>query len=201
MLETQTGVSWEMGYENYFRRGWFSVNAYQLELEDEIAYDPTAAQPVGAMFPGANVNFDPTTHKGLIIEGDYSMLDNLRLSASYSYNDATFDTGVNAGNRISFVPGHSARMALNWLPADNTNVMLEALYTGERFVSGDNANTLPEVGDVKVVNMAAGYQFQDYRIGLRVNNITNRKYNDFETPFGVNPAPERNFRLEVSVDI
>ena len=201
ILETQTGVSWEMGYEKTFERGWLSINAYQLELEDEIAFDPTATPPAGAFFNGANVNFDPTTHQGIMLDGDYMVTNNLQVSASYTYTDATFDSGIYAGKSVSFVPQHSARVAMNWTPVENTNLRLEALYTGDRYVSGDNANLLPEVDSITVLNLSASHRLQDYHIGFRVNNLSNRKYNDFVTPFGVNPAPERNVRLEVSVQI
>lgn len=201
ILDTQTGVSWEMGYEKTFDSGWLSINAYQLELEDEIAFDPTATQPAGAFFNGANVNFDPTTHRGIMLEGDYSLLNNLQFSASYTYTDATFDSGSNAGKSVSFVPEHSSRVAMNWMPVENANLLLEALYTGERYVSGDNANALPEVDSLTVMNLALGQQIQNYHLGLRINNLSNRKYNDFATPFGVNPAPERNYWLEVAVEL
>lgn len=201
ILETQTGVSWEMGYEKTFESGHLSINAYQLELEDEIAFDPTATQPAGAFFNGANVNFDPTTHRGIMLDGDYLVTGNLQISASYTYTDATFDSGIYAGKSVSFVPEHSARLAMNWTPFDNTNLRLETMYTGDRYVSGDNANLLPEVDSTILLNLSVGQQLQGYHIGLRVNNLSNRKYNDFATPFGVNPAPERNFQLEVSVEI
>jgi len=201
VLKTQTGISWEMGYEKTFDKAWLSVNAYQLELEDEIAFDPTATKPAGAFFNGANVNFDPTTHRGIILDGDFFISDNLQFSTSYTYTDATFDSGSNAGKRVSFVPEHSARVAMSWMPDANTNLLLEALYTGERYVSGDNANVLPQVDSSTVLNLAVGRQLQNYHVGLRINNLSNQKYDDFVTPFGVNPAPQRNYRLEVSVEI
>ncbi|NNJ91879.1 MAG: TonB-dependent receptor, partial [Gammaproteobacteria bacterium] len=81
------------------------------------------------------------------------------------------------------------------------NLLLEALYTGERYVSGDNANVLPQVDGSTLINLAVSRQLQNYHVGLRVNNLSNRKYDDFVTPFGVNPAPERNYRLEVGVEL
>jgi iron complex outermembrane receptor protein len=200
ILNTQTGVSWEMGYENRFDSSWFSINAYQLELEDEIAFDPTATKPVGAFFNGANVNFEPTTHKGIIAETGFSLMNNLSMSVNYSYTDARFDSGVNAGKRISFVPEHSARLAMDWMPAEKMHALLEMLYTSDRFVSGDNANVLPEMDAVTLLNLTFNYHLNNYNFGLRVNNLTNQEYNDFETPFGVNSAPQRNYWFEVSAE-
>ena len=206
VLKTQTGVSWEAGFDHAYEKGWVSANLYRLDLEDEIAFDTTATKPVGGAFNGANVNFDPTRHQGVILQGGYSLFKDVELSASYSYTDARFRSGVYSGNRISFIPEHSARVSTDWRFNERAGVMLEALYTGERYLSGDNVNNLAPEDAFTVLNLSTRYEWQKYRLGLRVNNITSEKYNDFASTFGFGgrygyPAPERNFMLEASVEL
>ncbi|MGB0722426.1 MAG: TonB-dependent receptor [Gammaproteobacteria bacterium] len=197
VLRNQTGESWEAGAE--WRQGAdrFAFNLYRLNLEDEIAFDPTATAPPGSFFAGANVNFDPTRHQGFVIEGDSVLFERLTLGASYAYTDARFLSGVNRDRHISYVPSNSARVSGDYRFNDAVSLYGEMLFTGERHVSGDNANAAPPADSDTVFNFNLRYRLGALTLSAKLNNALDEKYEGFETAFGAFPAPERNVAFEM----
>ena len=194
-LEAQTGDSVEAGIEYSNNHSTTKLIVYKLSLEDEIAFDPSAPDPFGSNF-GANVNFDPTTHQGVILETRYGMRQKVTLYGNYTYTDATFDSGVFDGNAISGVAENSARLDINYAINSSINTNMGAVYIGSHYLSGDNANLQSKVSGYSVVDMNLAYTYMDWRLNLRVNNLTNRKYAETTNSFGSRyPSPERNFLL------
>ena len=199
-LKAQTGDSVEAGIEYSNNDLSSKLVVYKLSLEDEIAFDPSATQPVGAFFAGANVNFDPTTHQGVILESQYKIGRMVKLSGNYTYTDATFDSGVFSGKAISGVPENSARLDINYAINNSIstklNANLGAIYIGSHFLSGDNANTQDKVSGYTVLDLNLAYSYMTWKFNLKVNNLTNRKYVENANSFGSKfPSPERNFLL------
>ena len=199
-LKAQTGDSVETGIEYTNDNLSSKLVVYKLSLEDEIAFDPSATQPVGAFFAGANVNFDPTTHQGVILESQYKIGRMVKLSGNYTYTDATFDSGVFSGKAISGVPENSARLDINYAINNSIstklNANLGAIYIGSHFLSGDNANTQDKVSGYTVLDLNLAYSYMTWKFNLKVNNLTNRKYVENANSFGSKfPSPERNFLL------
>ena len=199
-LKAQTGDSVEAGIEYSNNDLSSKLVVYKLSLEDEIAFDPSATQPVGAFFAGANVNFDPTTHQGVILESQYKIGRMVKLSGNYTYTDATFDSGVFSGKAISGVPENSARLDINYainnFISTKLNANLGAIYIGSHFLSGDNANTQDKVSGYTVLDLNLAYSYMTWKFNLKVNNLTNRKYVENANSFGSKfPSPERNFLL------
>jgi iron complex outermembrane receptor protein len=200
-LKTQKGVSWELGTEWTIPGYQAKVILYRLDLEDEIAFDPTAPQPVGAFFPGANINFDPTTHKGLILQASHHLTSEMRLSADYTYNHATFDSGVFAGNTISGVPREIFKFAIDYDFLPQWHWYIEANYTGKQYLTGDNANAEGWLPGYTVVNTTLDYRYKRLKIGAKLNNLQNKKYAEVRNVYGaVFPMPERNYWLYASYD-
>lgn len=195
-LKVQTGDSFEMGVEYINSSAKLKVVVYKLSLEDEIAFDPTATQPMGSMFAGANVNFDPTTHQGVIIESGFDITESLYLSGNYASTNATFDSGVFSGNKISGVAKNSARVNANYVVTDAINANVGVVYVGSHYLSGDNANALAKVSGYTVVDLNLAYDYKDWSLNLKVNNLNNRKYiENASSPDSHFPSPERNFLL------
>lgn len=195
-LRPQTGNSFEAGINYSDETVSYELSFYQLALKDEIAFDPSAPQPVGAFFAGANVNFDPTTHRGVSLDVSRELSERFDINASYSYSDASFDSGVFAGNTISGVPENSASVSVNYEHSSVINVLVAANYVGSRYLDGDNANSLSKLPNHTVINSNLIYQHNDLRFNLRVNNLTNRRYVENANSFGsLFPSPERNFLL------
>jgi iron complex outermembrane receptor protein len=194
-LRAQTGISREVGFT--FDSGNLSSRlvVYDLSLEDEIAFDPSAPDPFGTMF-GANVNFDPTTHKGVVLESSYGITSRIDVSGSYSYSDAKFDSGVFEGNDISGTANNSARANANYKFSDFLGFNLGAVYVGSRYLDGDNANSQGKGSSYTVLNTNLLYSYKNWKINFKINNVNNQKYFENANSFGSRfPLPERSYLL------
>lgn len=198
VLRPQTGNSFEAGVSWERQGASLDVNIYRLNLKDEIAFDSTATRPTGAFFAGANVNFDPTRHQGLSIDISLPVDERLTLWGGYAYTDARFRSGSNANRHIAYVPTHSARASAEYRWNDALSSYAEVVFTGERHISGDNANTRAPADSDTVVNVNTQYRIGDVRLTGRVNNVFNELYDGFESSLGSFPLPERNLAVEIA---
>ncbi len=194
-LQTQTGTSWEGGAEWQRNGDFLKLVLYRLDLENEIGFDPTVADPFGG-FTGANVNFSSTVHDGLILEGGYGLGPKWFVAGSYSYTDAYFDAGTFSGKQISGVSRHLLRATASYRIRSSLRAFLELQLNGDQFLSGDNANAKARQSGFGVLNLHVSYEYRGLSVSARVNNLLDRKYNEVENAFGaLFPAPERNFML------
>ena len=199
-LDTQTGVSYEAGTE--WRRGPSQVKflIYELRLDNEIDFDSTASGPGG--FPGANTNLDPTRRKGMTLEAHTRAGEYLGLSAQFAYVDAKFDGGSFDGNAIPFVAAQRAQLAANYglnrWGLLHWHLFGELQYTGQRYQDSDYDNTLARLPALTLLNLAANYDHTTWRISARINNVANKKYNNYAVYNSYYPAPERNAMLSVT---
>jgi iron complex outermembrane receptor protein len=202
-LKTQTGNSAELGMQWNQNNHRASITAYRLSLKDEIAFDPSVPEPVGSFFgPGANVNFDPTTHEGLILDSVYPLTTSLAVVTSFTYTDARFDSGVYADKHI---PGISPRTLTIAPELNNGNGFvsrMEFAYNDAAYVAGDNDNVLNRKEAYTLVNAGVSVKQSGWGLSLRINNLLNRTYNESQNSWGsIMSANEINFWLALTVDI
>ncbi len=200
-LKPQTGVSWETGAQWQARNHHLKLTFYRLSLKDEIAFDPSAPPPTGAFFPGANVNFDPTTHQGVILNAGFETERGTRVEGSWNVVDATFDSGVFSGNRIGGVPEQQLRVSLDQAFPAAFRLRLEGIYRGAAYLAGDNANALPEQGGYTIYNAVLDWQRKNLQLALRINNLADKRYAESRNSYGaVFPSPGRNAWLTLAYD-
>lgn len=186
-LQTQSGVSYETGVEWQQNNHDLKITLYQLNLRDEIAFDPTQTptQPFGA-----DVNLPPTRRNGVIISGHYPVSDNFRLGADYGYVNAFFIQGPYNGNQIPFVAKNIVNLNTDYHFLTHWDFYLEQLYTGNRFASGDYQNINGKLPGYALTNASIQYQKNHWLFSARVNNIFNKQYNAFVV---FNPAMMQDF--------
>lgn len=203
-LETQTGESKELGVE--IKQSDYSVRAviYRLDLKDEIAYDSLAPKPIAGNFNGANVNFDPTTHDGVIVDAYYQLTQSVGFNGSFTYTEAVFDSGVYGGNTISGVPDKVYLLTMDYRQSSNWRYFVEVAYTGDRYLPGDNDNLQGKQSSYSVVNTNINYDRKAWRFSVRINNLLDKEYSessvaaDAFSPAAYYPSPERNFWLSAA---
>jgi iron complex outermembrane receptor protein len=199
-LDTQTGVSYEAGTEWHQNSNRVKFLVYELRLDNEIDFDSTAVGP--GSFPGANTNLDPTRRKGMTLEMSTRAAQYLDVSAQFAYVDATFDGGSFDGKAIPFVAAQRAQLSANYGLAQwglsHWHLFGELQYTGQRYQDSDYSNTLAKLPTLTLLNLAMDYDQKDWRIGARLNNVSNKKYNSYAVYNSYYPAPERNAMLTVT---
>jgi len=197
--ETQTGLSSEIGLEWHHGGKGASIQLYQLDLNNEIVFDP-------ALF--LNTNTGNTRRRGVILDGQYTLNDHFDVSASYSYLDARVTGGVLDGKRLTFLPEHNGSIRLRFRRSENLSGYIEVLAVSERIFDGDFVNAFPGLSGHVVSNAGLSFDYRDFVLSIRGNNLLNSKYNDagslgfdFRSSFRQAgtffPAPERNIILSL----
>ncbi|MCP4980533.1 MAG: TonB-dependent receptor [Gammaproteobacteria bacterium] len=200
-LETQTGESIEIGI--HLTRGdhILAISIYQLDLEDEIAFDPTVGPDFGFGPIGLNVNLDDTRRVGMTISLFSQISSSISLNTELGLVDARYESGLYDNNEISGVADEIARLRGDYQINDFFNAYLEYQYSSPKFAQGDNANDFGKLRSITVFNAGIGYQNKAWDVNFRINNLTDEEYAEFVTNNGFGaayqPSPERNFMLAV----
>lgn len=201
-LETQTGLSKEIGLE--WSPGDMSIaaTAYRINLDNEIGFSG-----------GYNVNLPATRRDGMTLNGSIAVNEQLTFSGSYSYTDAVFTAGTDAGNRMPMVAKHTARLTADFQIDDNWSLVASADHVSDRILDDDAANTLPTLNDHTLFNLTTRYSRGPWRAVFKINNLLNSRHSDYgvyaEDWSGgfppviydaYYPTPERSWRLTVGYD-
>lgn len=176
-LAPQTGVSWEGGVE------WFGTQAggramlFELELDDEILYDPAALGP-GAQWGmlGANINLESSRRRGALLEWRWQAMERLSLGGSYTWTDAELTAGNADGKEVPYVAEHSAALNANWDVGYGFSLFAEYAYTGSRRALGDDQNVFERVDSEGLLNAALRWNAGQWNATLRANNLTDVDY-------------------------
>jgi outer membrane receptor protein involved in Fe transport len=197
---TQTGRSAEIG--SAWQGGSASVQAgvYQLDLENEIEFDPIRF---------INTNIGETRRRGAFIDAAWSPLEALTLSAHYGFVDATIVGGALEGLNVPFVADHTFLVGADYRVATGLNMHVEALGTSDRSAVGDFDEALPGAPGYVLANVNLRYRWRRLEAGLRVSNLLDKEYVDnaqvgFRAPSFTSetvqfPAPERTVMLTVGM--
>ncbi len=183
ILKTQQGLSIETGVE--WRAGSDSARflVYQLDLDDEIAFDPVNF---------ANINLDETRRKGLITSGRWQQTKKLGYSASYTLTDAEVLSGSFSGKDIPLVAKHSVLLGSDYQINEQWQLYGEVFATSERVFAGDFNNVLGRLPGYGLVNIKAAYDYRDFTFTARINNLLNKQYSDVgQLSFDPNTFAER----------
>jgi iron complex outermembrane receptor protein len=193
-LDPQTSNSWDLGYEWSNGEHGIKALAYDMELENEIIYDPFVPN---VWFPGANVNLDKSNRRGVIVDGYYSLTDALTLRANYTYTDAKITSGVFDGNHVPFVAENVGTLAAEWAVMDNVSIYVDGQYTGSRYPANDDGNIANKISSFWIYNANVRWTPGQWDINVRANNLSGEKYNSYESLFGMYPAAEATAEVRV----
>ena len=200
-LRTQRGVSYETGITYEKDNHVLDVSIYQLNLRDEISFDPlqTPQNPFGT-----NTNLAPTSRTGSSLSAKLPFNKWLSADMQINYVYARFSSGVNAGKHIPMVSDIITRGGILYRIDNNWQLYTEAIFTGRQFPANDNANISGAQGGYTVYNFNLRYQYQTFSVGLHANNIFNKNYYLY-TVYQTGavseyfyPAPDRNVMLTVN---
>ena len=166
-LKPQEGTNREIGA--YWNAASVSLHAdlYRTDLTDEIAYDGTTY---------TNVNLPATRHQGLELDGHWRLSPAWSSRFAYTYTDATYRRGADAGKRIPSVPRNHAALTLTWHGGRAGTWSALVDYTGPQRYSGDDANLLATEPGYTTVDLRADWDIKPWRLTARVTNLFDRHY-------------------------
>lgn len=135
--------------------------------------------------------------KGFEVDVIASPIAGMHIIMGYGYNDCKYTKGQYEGKRPYGTPKHIANF---WVSHKIMNGSLKGFglgfggnYASDHFLEGTNAITVP--GYTKF-DATLFYDASKYRIGLKMNNITDKEY--WASGFNATPQPTRTFVANVT---
>ncbi len=204
-LDTQEGVSMELGVEYRTSQYRLRGTVYRIDLDDEIAFDSTGF---------FNLNLDETRRNGLMLEADRQWTNAFNTRVSFTALDAEITDGDFDGNQLPLVPERTIRIDGIYSFNPGFFAGVEVIAVDDQVFGGDFANELKDLESYEVVNAHASYRHKNWVFGFRINNLlyeeyseTGSQYTSYDPPTfePVNqpsyfPSPERNFWLNAKVE-
>ncbi|MFC1843591.1 TonB-dependent receptor [Thermodesulfobacteriota bacterium] len=193
-LEAEEGKSFEAGFAiTPLQDISIGVTLFQIDMEDEISWN-------GAF----NENLDDTRHRGIETLLDYNLKGVLDLQLNYTYQETTFEAGLNKGNDIPLVPNHLLNATLDLTLPHDIHLIPSLKYVDESYLSGDNDNNAEKLNNYTVVDLLLRHKKEigniKFTVFLGVNNIFDEEFStfgiDYEKWFMDNifyPSPGRKF--------
>ncbi|GGI71136.1 TonB-dependent receptor [Shewanella gelidii] len=175
-LKPQTGRSFEAGWDYTTQQHVLRINVYRLDLENEIVWDPNAQKPDLGFFNGANVNADESRRYGASVDWDWQLSTALQLGGEYHYIDAEFTEGTHQGKQLSWVAEHNGSVFISHDLSDHWQLFADAVYVGERFMEGDNANVGDQLDSYVLTNVAINYRRDAWLASLKAENLFDETY-------------------------
>lgn len=193
-LDAQTSESYEAGVAWQGKAANATATAYHMTIDNEILFDPSAGGY------GVNINLPESERQGLMLDADINLSTQLNLRANYTFTEAEQTAGTFSGAQVPFVAEHTANLAIVFSFTQQLNAFVDAQYTGPRYRVGDDANTQGKLPSITVFNANLLWSIEDVELGLRIKNLTNEKYSDYQgySPYSGDyqyPQPERQYEV------
>ena len=207
-LKPASSDTYELGLKSQNTFGLFTLAVFNTVTKNDIVPDDANA--------GRNTfrNAEQTLRQGAELAWQHQLWQDLKLSASYSYLDATFDADIAATTtkplieKGTYIPGIAKNQAFTriaWQPEQGFQAGLEARYMDKIYVDDINSDTAPSY-TVMAANVGYLWVNRDWKVNsyARVDNLFDRNYvgsvivNDGNSRF-FEPADGRNFSVGMSV--
>jgi iron complex outermembrane receptor protein len=204
-LKTQMGTSYETGLKWAYAHNQFVLGAYWLNLNNEIAYDPsdTSVSPFGQMF-----NLPPTRRLGVDLAMHTVVTQSLSMDAQAGYVDGRFISGVHADKRIPTVSAFNVSLAATYAHQSQWFITLNEQYHSWFYAFEDLDNVGPKMPGYFLTNVALQKRWKKLDFNLSLNNLLDKHYvrfaNHFEVPFSSTeyfPGDGFNFLFKLTVHL
>lgn len=204
ILRTQKGASYETGIEWQEKIFLTKLNLYQLDLDNEIAFNPerTDSHPFGSWS-----NLDTTRRDGISLAENVEVNDQTKLNGQLNYVNARFASGMYSGKRIPAVPAITGNAGINYDFTESWQIKYYLTYTGTEYASEDMQNAGSKISSYWLHNAAIQYLYKNMMINVEVINLFNQTYVNYafyNSGSGNNvyyPAAGRNYLLTLKVDM
>lgn len=142
----------------------------RLDLTDEIGYDPSNY---------TNTNFKPTRRDSANFELEWKASDRWNNRFTYTYLDATFRSGANAGKTVPLAPRDQATLQSTWKGGAWGTYSLAARYVGNRRLDGDFANQQSWLAGYFTADLQGSWTVQKVTLTAKLLNALDKKYSPY----------------------
>jgi iron complex outermembrane recepter protein len=206
LLKPQTSRDLEFGNRWKYSGGRVELRFYRSNLNNELGYDPTVANPQwwDSANKGANVNFDPTQRQGLEFESHHELSKSLGLQVNAGVREAKFTQGAHDGKAVPLVPTSTLALRADWHPNATHSFNAGVVRVASQNSGGDFFDKFP-MPAYTTVDVRYMYRFENLEFSLGVTNLLNEKYysqafvNFAGTDVGIYPEAGRTFTAALRV--
>jgi iron complex outermembrane receptor protein len=163
----ESGRGVDAGFEWRAAGHSVQVTRYDLKMENEIAWNGVTNQ---------NENLQKTLHRGFEVDTRWKLAADWRFDLSWSSREATFCEGANTGKAIPLVPETRWTAALSWNGSRFGRHALLANHVGKRYFGMDEGNAGQQMPAYTTFDWKSSWHVEQWELGLRVANLTDRKY-------------------------
>lgn len=167
--DTEVGTRWKLGADKVEAR------LYRSLLTDELGYDGTVVNSNSWNGFGANVNFDPTRHQGIEVDGTYAVHSHLKFRAVAGLRQAKFRAGTYVGKDVPLSPKQTLALRADWTPLAQHRVSGGVNWVSSMHPGSDFTNQCKMPSHVKG-DVRYAYQLRNMEFAVGVNNVTDQKY-------------------------
>ncbi|MDK4522217.1 TonB-dependent receptor [Fusobacterium necrophorum] len=201
-LKTQTQKTFELGIKDYIGNVFVSASAFYKKINGEIYYQGTS---INGKTEFINYNMGDTRRIGLQVLSE-QYFDKITFTESISYLNHKIvdsDFASRKNKEIPMVPNWKAAFGVNYKPIEKLNLNADLVYYGKYFDSDDPENIrAKDKGNYTTVSVSANYKFENgLALTARVNNLFNRKYEDYvgywDNSRQYSPAAGRNYSIGI----
>lgn len=202
-LSPQTSNDYEIGTQIRHQEGKLTLNWFRHDLRNEIIYNPTAAT-ADPMFPGANVNLDPTRREGVELRVLQTLSSTWSIQATAQHVSPTFRQGANTGNDIPLVARNTLATRLTWAQGDGRRADIGWQWADRQRYGNDFANSCStKIPGFDTLDARYAWRQDGWEFALVGNNLTDKHY--FSTAYGacrngIYPDPGRQLQITARRD-
>ena len=172
-LNAETAQNIDLGIRT--RQGDLSLELglFYIDFDDMIEYDSTQ---------GNYFNTGRAVYQGIELAARYQLpLDGASLFATYTWLDAEYQEGLNAGNRVAFSSRHTGSVGVDYAAGPH---QLRVVAQGQSEQFADDANTVAPSTDGKLglipgsVTADINYSYQvepSLKLSVGVHNLFNKE--------------------------
>jgi len=171
-LKTQSAKDLELGLRFLSDSTRAELRWYRSALTNEIALDQNAIGPWGPG-GGANVNLDPTEHRGVELEGYHALTEIIALRLNLASKQAQFVSGIYANNMIALVPSNTVALGADFKSAPGHRINVGLTWVSNQYADFENKCTIPAYS---TVNARYIYSNKSMELGLGVSNLGDSNY-------------------------
>ncbi len=174
-LQPQTARDIEAGARWSADASALEARLSRSNLDNEIGYDPSAAGPPSpfGVFPGANVNFDPTRRQGLEVDASQRVSPTLTVRGNLALRRASFRSGPHSGKDVPLVPRSTLALRADWVPLAGHRLTGGVNWVSSQYVDFANSCSVPHYA---TADLRYAYQWRQAEFSVGAANLFDRKY-------------------------
>lgn len=165
-LNPMKSDTYNLGYNYFNKQNKFKATAFYINLQDEIHLDPVTF---------TNTNLDKSSKLGLELYDKYLILENLYLSANYTYVDARVEEDKGLGVKDTILPGvskHNLSTNVGYAPTEESKFILSHTYRSQAYALNDFSNNFLQKQDsYNATDISASYAFEDLEVFAKIQNL------------------------------